>query len=61
MQGEPDFWTNQDKAQKTIQAQKPSQQRTVTSFQLRPSQSSARASKSPTLPSVIFPAVAAGL
>jgi peptide chain release factor 2 len=22
MQGEPDFWTNQDKAQKTIQAQK---------------------------------------
>src|SRR5437868_11894016 len=48
---------------KIIQAQKPSQQSRVTNFQLRPSQSSARASKSPSpaLPSTIFPAVAAGL
>src|SRR5206468_6548894 len=42
-------------------AQNPSQQTTVTSFQCRPSQSSANASQSPSLRSVIFPAVAAAL
>src|SRR5260221_3767423 len=49
------------KLSKTAQAQKPSQQGKVTSFQWRPSQSSASASQSPSLRSVIFPAVATGL